>query len=179
MEYPAKSHMSRAAIIIDVILIIVLLGIAGFAAFLYTQNHTLSGQLTTLQSQSASVDAQVSALQSQLVASTTALAAQVSSISAENQDLQTELSFYAAPSSTAPATTTPLTISGLVSISGKLYVITATYGGKIYVANSKDVSVVTALTPLVGTTTAQQFGGTYVPGSDDVTITTVNGTAVQ
>jgi hypothetical protein len=141
------------------------------------------------------VNSQLSALQAQVAASTTALTAQVATLTTETQELQTELSFYAAPAGATPGATTSVSFNGIVSGGGKTsYVITATYGAKIYVANSKAASVISAMTPLMpavsstSTTstapttpsapTSAQFAGTYVPGSDSITLTSVNGTSL-
>jgi hypothetical protein len=206
-SYPgAKSHGSRGALITDIVLVVVILVVGGFAGFLYMQNNSLNAQLGTLNGQSSGVNSQLSALQAQVAASTTALTAQVSSLTTKTQELQTELSFFAAPTSATPGATSTATISGTVSAGKTGYVVTAMYGAKIYVANSKVASVITALAPLMATATstapasasstasstpaaptvipatpatAAQFTGTYVPGSDTITLTEVNGTSVQ
>jgi cell division protein FtsB len=186
----AKPHESRSALVIDIVLIVVIIAVGAFAGFLYVQNKNLNTQLSSLNGQSSGVTSQLSALQAEVAASTTALTAQVSSLDSEIQDLQTELAFYAAPSGTTPGATSTVTVSGIVSGGGKLsYAITAMYGAKIYVANSKVASVISALVPLmatVGTTSTPatpaitaQFSGTYVPGSDSITLTAVNGAAIQ
>jgi hypothetical protein len=177
-EYPAKPHSSHGALITEIVLGVLFLAAAGFAGFLYMQNNNLSGQISSLQSQSTGVSSQVATMQAQLTASTTQYAAEISSLGGENQELQTELGFYAMPPNSIANATATATISGTVSGGGKaLYVITATYGAKIYVSNSKDASLITVLDPLIGTTAS--FTGNYIPGSDSITLTAVNGTAVQ
>ncbi len=179
-EYPPKQHASRTTLFVGIVLVVVVILVGGFAGSLYVQNNSLAAQVKSLGSESSGVASQVSTLQAQLVASTTALAAQVASIGAENQELQSELSFYVAPAGAVVEATSTATIGGVISGGGKTpYVITATYGAKIYVGNSKSASVISALTPLVGVTTAQQLSGTYVPGSDSIMLTTINGTSVQ
>jgi hypothetical protein len=184
-SYPGmKTHTSRAALITEIILAVIIIAVGAFAGFLYMQNSTLKGQLDTLNGQSSGVNSQLSALQAQVTASTTALTAQVATLTTETQELQAELSFYAAPPNAAPDATGTLSFSGVVSGGGKApYAITATYGGKIYVANSKVASVITALTPLLGTASttapAAQFSGTYTPGSDTMVLAVVNGTPLQ
>jgi hypothetical protein len=145
-------------------------------------------------------------LQAEVVASTTALTAQVSSLTTQTQELQTELSFFAAPTGTTPGATSTATISGIVSAGKTGYIITTAYGAKIYIANSKAAGVVAALTPLLATATSTtpalasstasstpvaptvipatpattaQFTGIYIPGSDAITLTEVNGTSIQ
>jgi hypothetical protein len=165
-------------------MVVVIIAVGAFAGFLYMQNSSLNTRLNSLNGQSTSVTSQLSALQAAVAASTTALTAQVSSLSSETQEMQAELSFYV-PSS-VPGATSTATISGTVSGGGKsLYEITATYGAKVFVVNSKTASVIAALTPLMataGTTStpataasSAQLTGVYVPGSESITLTAVNG----
>ncbi len=183
-SYPGmKAHGSRGPLITEIILAVIIVVVGAFAGFLYMQNGGLHAQLNTLTGQSSGVTSQLSALQAQVAASTTALTAQVSSLHTETQELQTELSFYAVPPSTVQGATSTATVSGVVSGGGRTpYIILATYGAKIYVANSRVAGVIAALAPLMGTAsttaTTAQFSGTYVPGSDSITLTTVNGTAL-
>jgi hypothetical protein len=197
---PRRSH---AALITDIILVVVILAVGGFAGFLYMQNSSLNAQLGSLNGQSSGVTSQLSSLQAEVAASTTALTAQISSMTTETQELQAELSLYAAPIGTVPGATSTATISGTVSAGKTGYIITATYGARIVVANSKVAAVITALAPLMGTATSTtsvsassttasttpaiipatpptkaQFTGTYIPGSDTITLTAVNGTSL-
>jgi hypothetical protein len=198
----AKPHGSRVALITEIVLVVIILVVGGFAGFLYMQNNSLNSQLGSLNGQSSGVTSQLSTLQAEVAASTTALTAQVSSLTTETQELQTELSFFAAPIGTAPGATSTATISGTVSAGKTGYVITATYGAKIYVASSKVAKVIAALTPLMGTVasttsasasstasttptinpatppTTAQFTGIYIPGADTITLTEVNGTSL-
>jgi hypothetical protein len=177
--YSDKPHNAHGALITEIALGIVILAVAAFAGFLYLQNGTLSAKLATLNGQSSGVTSQLTTLQAQYNASTTALNAQASMLGVQNIELQTELSFYAAPSSTVPGATSTASLNGVVLGGGKVpYTITAMYGAKIYVSNSKATSVIAALTPLVASSSAQ-FSGSYVPGSDNIILTSVNGTALQ
>ncbi|HUC02115.1 MAG TPA: hypothetical protein VMA75_04430 [Candidatus Paceibacterota bacterium] len=183
-SYPsAKMHGSRGPLITEIVLGVVALAALAFAGFLYMQNGSLNGKLNSLQGQSTDVNSQLSSLQAQVAASTTALTAQVASLGDETQELQTELSFYVAPSSTTPGATSTATVEGVVYSGKTAYIITAAYGAKIAVANSKDAAVIAALAPLMAGTstpaTTAQFTGTYTPGIDSMTLTAVNGTAVQ
>jgi cell division protein FtsB len=178
-----KTHGSRGPLITEIILGVIIVVIAALAGFLYMQNKSLTTQVGSLNGQSSGVASQLSALQAQVAASTTALTAQVASLDSEMQEYQAELSFFVASTSTPAGATSTTTVEGVVFVGKSSYVITAAYGAKILVANSKDGAVVTALTPLLAGTstpaTAAQFSGTYVPGSDSMTLTAVNGTAVQ
>jgi len=165
-----KKHGSKWMLITVIVVALIAIAAGGFAAFLYTQNNTLNSQLTALNGQSSGVTSQLSALQAQMSASTTALTAQVAAVSTQLQELRTELSFYAPATSTATSTpTSSATISGTVSGGGKIpYMITAMYGARIYVANSKATSVIMTLTPLLGTITYP------APASTTVATSTVN-----
>lgn len=184
-----KPHGSHGAVITDIVLVIVIIAVGAFAGFLYVQNKNLNTQLGSLNGQSSGVTSQLSALQAAAASSTVALTAQVSSLNSEVQELQTELAFYAAPSGTTPGATSTVAVSGVVSGGGKLpYAITAQYGAKISVANSKVAAVISALVPLMataGTTSTPahpavtaQFSGTYAPGVDSIILTAINGTAI-
>ncbi len=196
-SYPGmKPRASRGALITEIVLAVVVVIVAGFAGFLFMQNNSLNAQLGALNGQSSGVNSKLSTLQEQVAASTTALTAQVASLTGDKQELQTELSFLVAPSGAVPGATSTATLNGIVSGGGKTsYVITATYGAKVYVANSKAAAVIAALAPLMAhagtastSTTASstpaapaataQFTGVYVPGSDAITLTAVNGTAL-
>ena len=152
----------------------------GGAAYLFMQNNSLSSQVGTVKGQSATVASQLSSLSAQvgtLTSSDTVLAANVAALTSANQELATELLFYAAPLGTAP-TTTPITVTGSLGLNAaKNYFVTASYGGKVFVANSKVGMVAAALSPLVGSSTV--LAGTIVPGSDAMTVTSVNGNAIK
>jgi hypothetical protein len=184
-SYPGmKVHKSHGALITEIVLAVIIVAVGAFAGFLYMQNNNLQGQVSTLNGQSSGVNSQLSALQTQMTASTTALTAQVTALGDEMQELRSELAFYAAPSSTTAGATSTVAISGVVSGGGKaLYAITATYGAKVFVVNSKLASVIAALDPLLATAsssaTTAQFSGTYIAGTDSITLTAVNGTALQ
>jgi hypothetical protein len=185
--FPAsKPSGSRGALVTEIILIVVIVAVGSFAGFLYMQNRDLNTQLGALNKQSGGVTSQLSSLQAEMSASAASLTTQVASLNAKSQELQTELSFYAAPANTAAGATSTAMVSGTVSGGGKIpYVITTADGAKISVANSKVASVVSALAPLVGTATATstpataQFFGTHVLGSDTITLSAVNGAALQ
>ncbi len=170
---------SKKPLIVYGILGIIILGLGGFSAYLYMQNGTLSSQVGTVSSQSANVQSQVAALSSQvsaLTASSTALTSQVTALTAANQELSTELSFYAAPLGVSP-TTTPITVSGSLGVNAaKNYFVMASDGGRVFISNSKEAKVAAALQPFVGSST--QVSGTIVPGTDSMSATSLNGTAL-
>ena len=168
------------ALVTESVLGVLMLAFAAAAIFLYFENQGLASQLSSLNGQSSGVSSQVAALQTQFNASTSALQAQMSSTTADNAELMLELSFYAAIPGMTPATTSVSSLSGTVTGGGKyLYAITALHGAKIMVANSKDPRVVALLGPLTATSSVPaQFSGEYVPGSDSMTLVSVNGTMV-
>ena len=175
----SPSHSSsRGPITTEILLGVLMVAFGALAAYFLFANRSLSGQVATLTAQSSGVSTQVSTLQNQMDASTTALTAQVASLSTANQELALDLSFYAVPLGTSATSTSTSMLTGSVSGGGtKSYVITTPNGAKVLVANSKDPKVVTLVQPLVGTTTVQ-FGGTYTPGIDSVTLTVVNGVSL-
>jgi hypothetical protein len=171
-----KSHAIEAETILGILMVV--FGIA--AAFFFFENSKLSGQIASLNGTSGGVSSQLTALQAQVDASTTALDAQIASTTADHDALALELSFFALPPGTPATTTFTAALAGTVSGGGKYsYMITTAHGAKIYVANSKDVNVIALLKSLVGTATSTlasvQFSGNYIPGSDAITLTAVNG----
>jgi hypothetical protein len=202
-SYPEiKPRASRKGLIVQIVLVLIIVAVGGFAAFLFMQNGSLTSQLKSLNGQSSGVNSQLSALQSQMTASTSALTAQAASLSAENSELNAELSFLVPPPGTVLGATSTATITGTVAVGKTAFVITATNGTKVYVVNSKAANVIAALDPLAGvaratstsmasstgtstppsapasTPTQTQFTGVYIPGSDMITLTAVNGTAL-
>jgi len=176
---PAVRGKSKKALIPYIVFGVVIVGLAGFAAYLYVQNSSLSAQVGSVSGQSANVTAQVSSLTAQvnsLTASSAALVASTTQLTAAKQELATELSFYAVPAGVTP-TSSAISVTGSLGVNaGKSYFVTALYGGKIFVANSKDAKVAAVLQPLVGSST--QLSGTFIPGSDVMTVTSVNGTTL-
>jgi hypothetical protein len=165
------------------VVLIVLLG--GFAGYLFVQNNGLQSQLQSAQSGQqgqGAAQTQLSAAQQQvqtLTASNTTLTAQVASLTAANQDLTTNLSFFTVPAnSPSLATSSPVSVSGILAagLGKNTYMITTTYGVKAYVKNSAIAAVATALQPLLGTNV--QLTGTYLPGTPNIVVESVNGSSV-
>ena len=134
---------SKKNLIIGIVGIILILLLGAFAGYLYMQNSTLSSKVASLGGASADVTAEISALTSQvntLTASGTAMGTEIGGLTSANEELAMELSFYALPAGTTP-TSTNLSVSGMLSLSAsKMYILTASYGGKLSVANSKDAT---------------------------------------
>lgn len=179
-EFTGKTSSSHGALITEVVLGLLIIAIGGLAGYLYFQNSNLSTQIASLNNQSSGAASQLAVLQKSLAASTTAMAAQTTAMTTENEELKTELSFYAAPVGTPANATSTANLTGTVSGGGKTpYLITATYGGKVYLSNSKNATVVSVLAPLVASSTSATFTGVYMPGADSMTLTGVNGSSLQ
>jgi len=175
----AKGGISMMRIV-GIVLIVVLAALAGF---FYYENTSLSRQVSTVGKESSDVSTQLATLTSQVTAldaSNTALAAEVTSLTAQNTDLMTNLSFAAVPplSSGVPATST-VSLTGTLTGGRSSFALTTQYGVVAYVANTKDAAVVAALTPLLTSSSTVTLTGTHTPGSQYLTVTAVNGSAVQ
>ncbi len=183
VQKPSR-NLNMVAVILSVLVVL----LAGFSGYLLFKNNSLNATISSGTSTSQGSSDQLTALQAQLQAlnaSTTALTATVTSMTAQNQDLLNNLALAAVVPSLAPtggATSSPITLSGVLSLGvGKsaLYTLTTSYGAKAYVKNSADASVKAALQPLIGAGATVQLSGTFVPGSPNITITTVNGNPIM
>ena len=159
---------------VEIIVVVLLVVFVGLSGYLFMQNSSMSSQLKAASGQSQSASQSSAAAMQTLNASNTALTAEVASATAMNQDLAMNLSFFVVPSGAATSATS-VTVSGTLSagLTKGTYMVTTPYGVKVYVKNSFDKNVAAALQPLLGTTV--QIAGTYVPGTPNVTVTTVNG----
>jgi hypothetical protein len=179
-DFSPSPKTSHGALIVEIVLGVLVVTIGAFAGYLYFQNNTLGSQVAKLNSQSSGNSSQLATLQQNVAASTTAWTAQLATANGQNKELQTELSFYAVPAGNSGTATSSATLSGMITGGDKVpYLITATYGAKIYISNSKAANVIAALQPLEASSTTATFTGTYLPGADSLTLTAVNGTALQ
>lgn len=175
-QFPPKSASPHGALITEIVLGLLIIAIGGLAGYLYFQNNNLNSNLATLKGESAGGASQIAALQKGFNASTTAFTAQIATLVGQNTELQTELSFYVAPVGATAGVTSTATLTGTLTGGGKTsYLITATYGAKVYISNSKNANVVTALGAVEASSTSAQFTGIYMPGADSMTLTAVNG----
>lgn len=170
---PDKKEKNNSSMLIGgIVAVVLVLGLGGLAWYFYSGNAALASQVKSLTGQAASVNAQLSSLQSQVEASGTALNSQIAILTSANTALALNLSFYAAPPGSSPTSTFSLTISGMLSGGGKApYALTTSYGAKIFVANSSDAVIGPELKSFVGDMV--QLAGTYMPGSDQLTVTSV------
>ena len=163
--------------IVGIVLIVVFAALAGF---FYWQNSTLTAKVASIGSASTDVAASVAALTAQVQAqdaSNTALAADVASLTTEKTLLTTNLSFIAVPAGAATSSET-VAISGKLFEGKTMYTLTTPYGVLVYVQNTKDAKVKAAFTALGVNTDSVELTGTHVPGSQFITVTAVNGTAL-
>jgi hypothetical protein len=172
---------SKGTLITEIVGVILILGLGGLAWYFYSGHAALASQVATLNSQSASVTAQLNTLQSQINASSSADASQIASLMTANADLALNLSFYAVPVGTPTSTALtplPVTITGSISGGGKApYAVTTTYGTKIFIVNSSDATLGPELKASLGQTA--QLSGTYVEGSDEMTVSSIATTTAQ
>jgi hypothetical protein len=158
-----------------------LIALAALTIYLYSQNSILSSKVGAVNTASTGVSAQLSTLQGQvqtLTGNNGTLQSQATDLTAQVSDLTTQLSFFAAL--TGAPTTTPATLAGTVTTSVNtkgVYAIKTQYGAVIFVKNSSDPKVAAILKPLVGTSAT--LAGSYLPGSDALTVATVNGNPVN
>jgi len=115
-------------------------------------------------------------MQAQFAASTTALQSQISVLKQANDDLSLNLSFYVAGAATSSM---PITVQGTLEMgNAKMpYVLVTPRGGKIFVAATTDPKILAQFKPLVGS--VAQLMGTYVSGSDQMTVTSVTASGMM
>ncbi len=180
--------VSHAGLVIKIAMGVIIVALAALAGYFYFQNTGLASKVASLGGDTAAVTSQISGLQAQvqaLNASNTALVAHADSLTKENADLKNNLSFVGAPATAGGAAASgtlaeeTVSVSGLITQKKASYVLTTSYGVMVYVKNTTSTAVVAALTPLVGSSTTVQLSGTHVPGSQYLTVTAVNGTALQ
>ncbi len=168
--------------VLPIVLGVLFLLSAGGAVYLYMNEGALRDQVATLTSQNAAFTTQVAALGSSkdtLTAQVTNLDNQIASLTASNASLTGELSFFVlAPSASATAPMS-VSLSGVLSSGKSGYLLTTVDGLVVGLKNGKDAKVDPILKPLAASGTVAEIAGTHLPGSNQVTITSVNGTLLQ
>ncbi len=155
--------------------IVVILGLAGWSAYLFWQNRTLKEQASQSPGISASLE-EVRAQVASLTGEKNSLTSQIDAANLERADLLLHLSFFVAP--LGGATTTNLTVSGTIGGGGKSpYTLTTGRQVVLSVKNSSVSDVSKALQPLLGS--VANIAGTYVPGTRDITVIAVNSVPVE
>ncbi len=168
------SSAPKGGKILMVVEIVLILALAGLSIFLYTQNSSLSGQLSTLNAQGGSVATQITTLTNQvktLTTQNTSSSASISALTAQNSDLSTNLSLLVAPAN-ATGTMTG-TVAGVASGAGANWIITTDQNVKLTVKNANEANVSSALAQVAGK--SAQFTGTYTPATKIFAVTMVNG----
>jgi hypothetical protein len=181
MAGAVKGGSSKMTMMIGwVVAAVLVLGCAGLAWHFYSANAALSQQVASLTSQSATVNSQLDSLKSEVDASTSALTAQVASLMTANADLALNLSFYAVStggSASGTVAVLPVNISGWLTTSTRGYIITTARGAKILVANATDLKIAPSLKASAGAMVYAQ--GTYLPGSDQITVASISTSSVK
>lgn len=170
----AGSSSLRKYIILAV-WIIVILGLAGWSAYLFWQNGTLKKEVSQSAGLSSALE-QANAQVASLTNEKSSLASQFDAVNLEKTDLLLHLSFFVAPA--GGATTTNVSVSGTLGGGGKNpYTVTTDRQVVLSVKNSSDSDVSKALLPLIGSEAA--VSGVYVPGTREITVQAVNGVPVK
>ncbi len=165
--------------VMTVVWIVLVIIFAGLAGYFFFENMSLSSRVGTANTQSQDITSQISSLQTQVkafTASSTGMAAQIASLGESNGQLQTELSFFVVPSS--GATTTDVSLNGIVSGGKPTFILTTSDGVKVSIKNSADVSVRSALQAFASSSQQVQITGTYVPGTAVIIALSANGTSL-
>ena len=170
--------------VIVIVLAVFALGSAAGAIYFYFQNKGLNDQLAVATTSAEAVNAKIGGLNSEIANLTkardelSAKASSASSLADENAKLKTEISFFVAPLGSSVSQAVAATVKGVLSGGGKaLYVLTAEDGLRVFVKNSKDAKIDAILKPLLGSTV--EISGMHLLGSNEITVTSVNGTEVQ
>ena len=176
----APTQKKKGINLIEILAVVLIVLLGALAGYLFFQNSGLKSQIQAQGNGNQSAE-QASVAQVQaLNASNTALTAQIQTLTSENQDLTTNLSFFVIPAGSAsPVASTSISLSGVLSagLGKNTYIITTSAGVKVSVKNSSDSAVAATLQPLLGNTI--QASGTYIPGTANITIATVNGSPVS
>ncbi len=159
-----KKSMAWLFILVGVILAI---GIVGGIVYAFFMGG--SADLPTVTDQS-SASQQLSTLQQER----DQLQGQVSSLTTTVTDLENQLGIF----KNSSEQTVPLTIRGTLSTTtANVYTLRTNRDIVLTVANATNAAVAAALSPLVGAEV--ELSGTHAPVSTLLTVTSVNGTAIQ
>ncbi|MEK7546641.1 MAG: hypothetical protein AAB536_00440 [Patescibacteria group bacterium] len=152
---------------------IVSVALLGGNIYFFLQNGDLRSQIDSLNSGKTSFEGQIASL----AGDKKNLTDQVDSLNKTITELNNQLSIFAIPADGA-TTTIPFNAIGALGGGGKsLYSITTNKNIVLFVKNSKDAGVDAGLKPLLGAQVSLE--GTHQAGSNQLTITTINGQSVQ
>ncbi len=151
---------------------------ASLAGYLFWQGGSSSADLAGLNSQISSLTSSSAKLQAQvadLTKSNADLAGQAKTLTDSNTQLAGELSFYLG----AGTSTVTSTIKGVLSGgAGKAFSLMTADGIKVSLKNSLDAKIAAAL-QAAATSSEVSVTGTHLPKSFELTVSAVNGAAVQ
>lgn len=171
MQQSGKSS-GKGGKILPITLGVLSLALLGGDVYFFLQNGDLNSKLSSLGSGKTSSDSQITSLS----AEKNNLTQQIDSLNKTVADLNNQLAIFAVP---ADSSSTPVSfsITGTLSGGGKLaYSLTTNKNITLSIKNSKDADVETVLRPLVGGQVS--LAGTHQPGSNQLTVETVNGQPV-
>lgn len=170
------SPASGGSRLIMIALVVLMLIFAGGAGYLFYENSALSKQVTSLGGQSSGVTNQVAALDAQVKD----LNASIKLLNEGNADLRTQLSFAALPvGASASSTAETVSVKGTVAQKGTAYILTTSFGVPVYVRNATDANLVAMLKPLIASASEVTLTGSHVPGSQYLTVESVNGASIK
>ncbi len=152
----------------------------GGNVYFFLQNGDIRSKFDSLNSGKVSSENQTTSFESQatsLAADKKTLTDEVDSLNKTIVDLNSQISIFAAPAENASATSVSFDVSGTLGGGGKfLYSLTTSKNIVLFVKNSKDAKVNSALKSLLSTRV--QLGGTHEAESNYLTVETVNGQSV-
>ncbi len=167
------SSGGKGGLVLTISLSVLSAGLLGGNIYFFLQNSGLNSKLSTLSSGSSSFQTQVASLS----ADKKTLTDQVDSLNKTLADLNSQLAVFAVSSGSSTAAV-PFDVSGTLGGGGKsLYSLTTSKNIVLTVKNSKDADVEATLKTLLGSNV--RLGGTHQDGSSQLTVTTVNGQAIQ
>lgn len=149
---------------------------AGAAIFFFMQKSDLAGQLAPLEAARTEADGlkqQLAAVQQEKEG----LATQVTQLQQSNTALANDLAIFKVPDGTAPGAVGNIVVTGVLRQEGTQFVVFTPNEVIVVVKNSKDAKVAAALQALVSNTVT--VSGDHTIGSREITVTTVNGAAIQ
>lgn len=176
-----KSAAGMSGKILPIFLGVVSVILLGGNVYFFLENGDLRSKFDSLNSGKVSSENQTTSFESQaasLAADKKTLTDEVDSLNKTIVDLNSQISIFAAPAENASATSVSFDVSGTLGGGGKfLYSLTTSKNIVLFVKNSKDAKVNSALKPLLSTSV--QLGGTHEAESNYLTVETVNGQSVS
>lgn len=169
----AKLSFNRFApkFVLGVLGLLVLAGL-GVGGFFYTKNSELGLKMSSLLKEKESLITQIN----QLSQEKSNLEKQIQILQESNKALEDQLSIFTIPSN-SESENLPLTVRGVLRLVKDQFTLTTDRSIIIYVKNSKDAKVKSALEPFVETIV--ELSGTHVPGSPNMVVLSINGKPIE